>query len=122
MLENNASVQKRRNEHQSIKLVQTLVLADERINVQKTNIQRLNIDVTKWNMVSELNDRINEKKFRDVLGQRYQPDPIMKVKRSKPKDESLKIHLVWKKEEYEYTKVVFACELVKYNYIDWIQI
>lgn len=34
----------------------------------------------------------------------------------------LKVHLIRKKVEYEYIKIVFAHELVKYGYNEWIQI
>lgn len=68
-----------------------------------------------------MNERINQKKFGDVLARKYQPDSFIKVRCSKPKNESLKIHLVRKKAEYEYTEVIFAHELVKYGY-DWTQI
>ena len=46
MMEHNAPVHKRRDERRSIKLAQIIASADEGINVQETNIQHFNIDVT----------------------------------------------------------------------------
>ena len=80
MLEHNASVRKSKDEHQSIKLVYHLTSS----NVQYTNIYHFNVDVAKRNRVSELYVRINQKKFGNVLGRRYQSDPIIKVKSTKP--------------------------------------
>lgn len=47
--------------------------------------------------------------------------PSSKSKALNPKNESLKLHLVRKKVEYEYTDIIFANELVKFGY-EWIQI
>lgn len=73
-------------------------------------------------MVSKLNDRIDKKKFGDVLARRSEHDSIMKVMCTKPKYESLKLHLVRKMPEYEYSEVVLTRELFKFGYIEWIQI
>ena len=62
------------------------------------------------------------KKFGDVLARRTNPDPIIKVRCTKPRNELLKLHLVRKKTEYEYTEVIFACEQVKFGYNEWMQI
>ncbi|CAI9271049.1 unnamed protein product [Lactuca saligna] len=93
-------VQTRNDECQSIKLAQNLALAD----AQKTNTQHFNIDLAKQNRVSKLDDRTNRRKFRNVLGQRYQHDPIIKFRCTKLKNESLKLHLVVDKEESEFFK------------------
>lgn len=86
-----------------------------------------------------MNDRINRKKYGNFLIRRYKPDPIIKVKCTKPKNESLKVHLVKKKAkyeyievifahlvrkkaEYEYTEVIFTREMVKYDYSECIKI
>lgn len=112
MLEHNALVQTRNDECRSIKLAQNLALAD----AQKTNTQHFNIDLAKRNRVSELDDRTNRRKFRNVVGQRYQPDPIIKLICTELKNDSLKLHMVRKNSELGYTK------LVKYGYNVWIQI
>ncbi|CAI9280263.1 unnamed protein product [Lactuca saligna] len=65
---------------------------------------------------------INQKKFGNVLRRRYQPDPIIKVIRTKPKNKCLKLHMVKEKAEDEDIEVIFARELVKYGYNEWIQI
>lgn len=72
--------------------------------------------------VSKLNVRTDRKKFGYVLARRSKIDPMIKVGCTKPKNESLNIHLVRKKMDYEYIEVVFARELFKYGYNEWIQI
>ena len=105
------------------KLAQALASADvQSTNDQVKKIQLFNNSVEKQHMVSELNDRINRKKFGDVLNRRTKPAPIIKVRCTKPRNESLKLHLVRKKTEYEYTKVVFSLELVKCGYSEWMKI
>ena len=107
------------------KLVQELVSADKNVSVQKTDDQVkkiFNNNVEIQHIVSNLYDQIDRKKFGDVLTQRTKPDPIIKVRCTKPHTDSLKLHLVRKKSEYEYTKVVFARELVKFGYNEWMQI
>lgn len=76
----------------------------------------------KQHKVSNLNDRIYRKKFGDVHTCISRPDPIIKVRCIKPRNESLKLHLVTKKNDSEYTKVVFTHELVKFGYTGWMQI
>lgn len=65
---------------------------------------------------------INRKKFGDVLNCRTKPDPIIRVRCTKPRNESLKLLLVKTKTEYEYTQVIYARELVKFGCNQWIQI
>mgnify|MGYP001547488319 CR=1 FL=1 len=74
-------------------------------------------------IVSELCDRIDRKNIGDVLTHRTMLNPIIKVRWTKLKNYSLKLHLDRKKTEYEYNKVVFARELVKFGYNKrmWIQ-
>ena len=76
----------------------------------------------KYHRGSDLNNQIHRKKFGDVLTCRSNPDPIIKVRCTKPGTESLKLHLVRKKTKYEYTEVVFARELVKFGYNEWMRI
>lgn len=80
-------------ERQSIKNFQHLASTD----AQKTNIQCFNVDVAKQNRVYDLNDQIDSNKFGNVIGRRYQPDPIIKFKCTKPKDKYMTLHLVRKK-------------------------
>lgn len=95
---------------------------DGGLNIQSEDLQRFNNIVAQRKMVSDLCDKIDRKKFGDIIGRRSKFDPIIKVRCIKTKDELLKIHLVRKKAEYEYTEVVFSRDLVKYGYIEWIQI
>ena len=73
-------------------------------------------------IVSELNDQIDRRKFGDIHTRGSKPDPITKVRCMKLRNESLKLHLVRKKTKYEYIKVVFSCQLVKFDYSEWMQI
>ncbi|CAI9279662.1 unnamed protein product [Lactuca saligna] len=98
------------------------VSTDGRLNVQSEYLQRFNNIVAQKKRVSELCDKIDKKKFGEVIGRRSVLDPIINVMCTKPKDESLKIHLVRMKTKYEYIEVVFSRELVKYGYNEWIQI
>ncbi|CAI9303544.1 unnamed protein product [Lactuca saligna] len=104
MLEDNTLVRTRRDECQTIKISHTLASTD----AQETSIQRLNIDVAKQNRVFELKDRINRKKFEIFVSRRYQTNPIIKFRCTKPKNKLLKMHLAMKNVEYEYTKAIFA--------------
>ncbi|CAI9300651.1 unnamed protein product [Lactuca saligna] len=126
-IENNATIRERKEvgkgERLFAKLAQALASADvQSINNQVKKIQIFNNGMGKKNRVLELNDRINRKKFGDVLTRRTNPDPIIRVRYTKPRNKYLKLHLVRKNTEYEYTEVVFARELVKFGYNDWIQI
>ena len=104
------------------KLAQALASIDERTNDQVKKIELFNNSVEKKHRVSELNEQIERKKFGDVLTQRTNLDPTIKVRCTKTRNESLKLHLVRKKSEYEYTGVVFASELIKSGYNKWMQI
>ncbi|CAI9267623.1 unnamed protein product [Lactuca saligna] len=97
-------------------LAETWTLPIEEVN------KIFNNNVEKQHIISDLNDRIERKKFGDALTRRRKPDPIIKVRCPKPKNESVKLHLVRKKVKVEYTKVVFAHELVKFGYSEWMQI
>lgn len=78
--------------------------------------------MSKQHRVSELNDRIKRKKFGVVLARISKHDSITRIKCSKPKYKLLKLQIVKKKTEYEYTKVIFTREVVKFSYNEWIQI
>ncbi|CAI9266031.1 unnamed protein product [Lactuca saligna] len=104
-----------------------LTYVDKSVDVQSTTVQNKNIQLFNNNMdkqhrISELNDRINIKKFGDVLARRSEHDPIIRVRCTKPRNESLKLHFVRKKTGYEYTEVILPRELVKFGYSKWIQI
>ncbi|KAL7583869.1 hypothetical protein Lser_V15G42257 [Lactuca serriola] len=129
MLEYNVVVRQkkeaRKEEHLSTKLTQALTSPDESINVQRIDNQVekiFNINVEKQHIVLDLNDRIDRKEFGDIMTQRTKLDPIMKVIRTKPTNEYLKLQLVRKKREYEYTEVIFARELVKFGYSECMHI
>ncbi|CAI9290108.1 unnamed protein product [Lactuca saligna] len=81
-----------------------------------------NNNVERQHIVLNLYERIDRKKFGDVLTRRTKPNPIIRVRCTKPNNESLKLHLVRKKITYGYTKVVFVHELVKFSYSEWMQI
>ncbi|CAI9296816.1 unnamed protein product [Lactuca saligna] len=70
----------------------------------------------------DLHNRIDRNKFGDVLTRRTKLDPIIKVRCTKPKNESLNLYLVRKKVNFEYAKVAFARQLVKIRYIEWMKI
>lgn len=83
MLEYNVVVRQkkdaRKQECLSEKLIQELVLTDKIDGVQNTNNQVnkiFNNNVEKQQIVSYLNDRINRKKFGNVMTRRAKPDPI----------------------------------------------
>ncbi|CAI9260052.1 unnamed protein product [Lactuca saligna] len=79
-----------------------------------------NNNMDKQHIVSNLYNQINRKKLERFL--RKNPNPIIRVRCTKPKNDSLKLHLVRKKTEYEYTEVMFAHQLVKFSYNKWMQI
>ncbi|CAI9302893.1 unnamed protein product [Lactuca saligna] len=100
ILEYNTLVQEEREEYCYTKLAQMYASPDGSLNVQRANFQRFNNIISKQKRVSELHYRINGKKFGDVLAQSSKPNSIIIVRWTKPKDESLKVHMVGKKTEY----------------------
>ncbi|CAI9296761.1 unnamed protein product [Lactuca saligna] len=103
----------------------TLVSTNENANIQSADNQVkkiFNNNAEKQHIVSDLNDQIDRKKFGDVLTHGSKPNPIIKVRFTKLRNESLKLHLVRKKTKYEYTEVVYARELVKFGYGEWTKI
>ncbi|CAI9267396.1 unnamed protein product [Lactuca saligna] len=108
-----------------LKYAPLLASADENENNQSADNQVKKIfsnNVEKQYIVSDLNGQIDRKKFGDVLTRRSKPDPIIKVRCTKLRNKSLKLHLVRKKTEYEYTEVAYAHEPVKFGYSEWMQI
>ncbi|CAI9272071.1 unnamed protein product [Lactuca saligna] len=99
------------------------MLFDKRKKQEMNNVKKIfNNNVEKQQIFSDRNDQIDRKKFGDVLTRRSKLDPIIKVRYTKPRNESLKLHLVRKKIEYEYIEVVFSRELVNFGYNEWMQI
>ncbi|CAI9285240.1 unnamed protein product [Lactuca saligna] len=115
----------KKQERLSAKLVQEIAFTDESDDVQSTDNQVkkiFNNNVEKQDIVLDLNDRINRKNFRDVMTRRTKPDPIIKVRCTKPKNKSLKLYLIRKKVKFSYTDVALSRELVKFCYNEWMQI
>lgn len=125
MIENNVAIrqkkQARKEERLSTKIAQSLSSIAESTD-QVNKIKLFNNNMEKQNMVSGLNDRIDRNNFGDVLNKRTNHDAIIKVRCTKPSNESLNYQLVRKKSEYEYTEVVFSHELIKFGYNEWMQI
>ena len=108
-------------ERRSSKVAQKYASTEGGIDDQWLNLQSFKNMVYQQKRVLKLNVRINRKKFENVLVWRIKSGPIINFRCIKTKDESLKVHLVRKKTEYEYTEFVLARELVKFGYSEWIQ-
>ncbi|CAI9290131.1 unnamed protein product [Lactuca saligna] len=110
MAENNAAIQEkyetRKGDRMSAKLAQVVASAEDSVDVQITNDQVKKIQL--FNNIMDIQHKVSDLNNR--------------VRCTKPRNESLKLHLVRKKTEYEYTKVVFARELIKFGYSEWIKI
>nr|KAJ0211649.1 hypothetical protein LSAT_V11C400176420 [Lactuca sativa] len=68
-------------------------------------------------------DRIDRKRFEDVLKRRVCVDKIIKVKASKPRNEKILTLLITRQgPQHSYTKVVKRDELIKYGYSEWMEL
>nr|KAJ0215988.1 hypothetical protein LSAT_V11C300154590 [Lactuca sativa] len=68
-------------------------------------------------------DRIDRKRFEDVLKRRVCGDKIIKVKASKPRNEKILTLLIIRQgPQHSYTEVVKRDELIKYGYSEWIEL
>nr|KAJ0210899.1 hypothetical protein LSAT_V11C400206370 [Lactuca sativa] len=68
-------------------------------------------------------DRIDRKRFEDVLNRRVCGDKIIKVKASKPRNEKILTLLITRQgPQHSYTEVVKMDELIKYGYSEWMEL
>nr|KAJ0196696.1 hypothetical protein LSAT_V11C700362690 [Lactuca sativa] len=68
-------------------------------------------------------DRIDRKRFEDVLRRRVCGDKIIKVKASKPHSEKILTLLITRQgPQHSYTEVVKRDELIKYGYTEWMEL
>nr|KAJ0203668.1 hypothetical protein LSAT_V11C500230750 [Lactuca sativa] len=68
-------------------------------------------------------DRIDRKRFEDVLNRRVCGDKFIKVKASKPHNEKLLTLLITRQgHQHSYTEVVKRDELIKYGYSEWMEL
>nr|KAJ0198041.1 hypothetical protein LSAT_V11C700384070 [Lactuca sativa] len=68
-------------------------------------------------------DRIDRKRFEDVLRRRVCSDKIIKVKASKPRNEKILTLLITRQgPQHSYTEVVKRDELIKYGYSEWMEL
>nr|KAJ0220991.1 hypothetical protein LSAT_V11C200057280 [Lactuca sativa] len=68
-------------------------------------------------------DRIDRKRFEDVLNHRICGDKIIKVKASKPRSEKIHTLLITRQgSQHSYTEVVKKDELIRYGYSEWMEL
>nr|KAJ0224146.1 hypothetical protein LSAT_V11C200097460 [Lactuca sativa] len=68
-------------------------------------------------------DRIDRKRFEDVLNRRMCGDKIIKVKASKTRNEKILTLLITRQgPQHSYTEVVKRDELIKYGYSEWMEL
>ncbi|KAL7602544.1 hypothetical protein Lser_V15G21881 [Lactuca serriola] len=68
-------------------------------------------------------DRIDRKRFEDVLNRRMCGDNIIKVKASKPRNEKILTLLITRQgPQHSYTEVVKRDELIRYGYSEWMEL
>nr|KAJ0214697.1 hypothetical protein LSAT_V11C400189010 [Lactuca sativa] len=68
-------------------------------------------------------DRINRKRFEDVLNRRMCGDKIIKVKASKPRNEKILTLLITRQgPQHSYIEVVKRDELIRYGYSEWMEL
>ncbi|CAI9269850.1 unnamed protein product [Lactuca saligna] len=96
--------------------------ADGGLDTQSVDIKLFNNIVAQQKRVSELCDiELIERSLETFL-----VEYLRMILLSRPcalnQGESLKIHLVRKKTEYKYPKIIFSHDLIKYGYTKWIQI
>nr|KAJ0208954.1 hypothetical protein LSAT_V11C400222450 [Lactuca sativa] len=68
-------------------------------------------------------DRIDRKRFEDILNRRMCGDKIIKVKASKPRNEKILTLLITRQgSQHFYTEVVKRDELIRYGYSEWMEL
>nr|KAJ0198362.1 hypothetical protein LSAT_V11C700371060 [Lactuca sativa] len=68
-------------------------------------------------------DRIDRKRFEDVLNRRMCGDKIIKVKATKPRNEKILTLLITRQgPQHSYTEVVKRDELFRYGYSEWMEL
>nr|KAJ0208943.1 hypothetical protein LSAT_V11C400176500 [Lactuca sativa] len=68
-------------------------------------------------------DRIDRKRFEDVLNRRKCGDKIIKVKASKPRNEKILTLLITRQgPQHSYTEVVKRDELIRYGFLEWMEL
>nr|KAJ0211906.1 hypothetical protein LSAT_V11C400226910 [Lactuca sativa] len=68
-------------------------------------------------------DRIDRKRFEDVLNRRMCGDKIIKFKASKPRNEKILTLLITRQgPQHSYTEVVKRDELIRYGYSEWMEL
>nr|KAJ0205854.1 hypothetical protein LSAT_V11C500251910 [Lactuca sativa] len=68
-------------------------------------------------------DRIDRKRFEDILNRRMCGDKIIKVKASKPRNEKILTLLITRQgPQHSYTEVVKRDELIRYGYSEWMEL
>ena len=66
---------------------------------------------------------MDENRFANVQQKHFNPDPIIRVRCTKPKkDKMLTLHITRNGPVQKYTEVIFASELPKYGFSEWTQI
>lgn len=78
----------------------------------------------KKHKISKVLDRMDAKRYADVQHKRHNPDPITKVRCTKPQQEKrLKLHITRTGGPVgQYTETLYASELQKYGLSEWLQI
>ena len=73
-------------------------------------------EAAKKKKLGSILDKMDEKRFADVQKKRFNPDPIIRVRCTKPKrDKMLTLHITRNGPIQKYTEVIFASELPKYG-------
>ena len=90
---------------------------------QLETLHRFEAAAAKKQKISKVLDRMDAKRFTDVQQKRYNPDPIIRVRCTKPKREKrITLHITRAGPVQQYTETLFASELKKYGLTEWLQI
>ena len=80
-------------------------------------------ETAKKKKIGSILDRMDEKRFAGVHKRRFNPDPIIRVRCTRPKkDKILTLPITQNGHLQKYTEVIFASELPKYGLSKWMQI
>ena len=90
---------------------------------QLETMQKFEAAAAKNRKVSNVLDWMDAKRFANVQQKRSNPDPIIKVRCTKPKREKrLTLHITRAGHVQRYTETIFASELQRYGLSEWLQI
>ena len=106
-----------------VETIKSIVSCEDGLKHQLDSLYQFKEEVAKKKTIKDIMLKIDRSKYIDVHIKRSKPDPIIRVRCTKPKkDKKLAMLLIRKSHDQSYTEVIFVRELLKYGYNEWIKI